>query len=170
MRLALQVARELELVAKVDLVDELHAEQEPEEHGRRQQERAVEIEVVRPLLRDAALDFFVAPVELRTAHRQEEAEQDHEEHDPARGREPAGEAVEDAVGRPEEPPDLAAARPDRLAGLFDEGLLGAPPLLRVEAGQVLPPDGGEGAPKELRPLLSRRHAGAIRSGDREGPG
>ena len=31
----LQVARELELVAEVDLVDELHPEQEPEQHGRR---------------------------------------------------------------------------------------------------------------------------------------
>ncbi len=166
----LQVARELELVAEVDLVDELHPEQESQQHGRDQEEAAVEIEAVRGLPPHALLDdCFVGPVGLRTAHGEKEAEEDDEEDDAPRRRKTPRKPVEDAVGRPKEPADVAAAGPDRLTAFDDEGLLRAAPLERVEACQVFAPDGGERAPEELGPLLARRHVSAIRSGPDRDP-
>jgi hypothetical protein len=154
----LEIARELELVPIVDLVHELHRDEEAQEEERDEQVEVSEIETVLGHAPDGSFDLL-GPELSRGVHREERAEERRgEENAPGRG-EPFRQSEEDGVGGAEETTD-PPGRPGRGREPGGELLPGLRPVERVEAGQIVAADVTEGLPRQTDPVLEGRHGAA----------
>ncbi len=103
----LEVPGELELVAEVDLVDELHRQKEHDDDEGKEQPAVVEIKMVLRRTDDVAV-LLRRPEERRPLERKQQAEQRRREEDPPRRGEPPGDPEHHRVGGPEVAADPVA--------------------------------------------------------------
>ena len=155
----LKVSGELQLVAVVDLVDELHREERPDGEERDEEPAVVEEDFGDARAPDAAADLFFPSEARRALQREDEGDEGDGEQHPPRRREPPREAEEHGVRLPKKPPDPPARAIDlllRFRGQLGEGVV---PVAAVEAGEVLAAHRPERRFDERDPVLSRRHSG-----------
>jgi len=121
-QVGLQVARELELIAELDLVDQLHRQQEHEQH-----ERAGDLdeepEVMRRLRRNAE-------------KADEEPDEGDDENDSPRRRQPSRQSVEDRAAAPDEAADARRLAGDGAFVVGEEHLPGLHPVGGIETGHI----------------------------------
>src|SRR5262249_17847904 len=140
----LEVARELELVAVVDLVDELHRDEEAEEQERDEEIEVSEVETVLRHLSNGALDVL-RPELRRRVHGEDGADERRGEQDRASRREPLRQPEEDGVRGAEEAPDPPGG-PRRRRESGGQFLPCLRPVDVVEAGEILTTDVAERLP------------------------
>src|SRR5262249_52893174 len=141
---SLEIPSQLQLVSVVDLVDELHGEEQREQKRRHGKKASVELDpVIHGLLR-TVVHRLPVPLDLRAGEGKEEEHQHCLEEDAPGRSQPPGQSEEDTVGGLEESLPALALALDRIPVLSDQLAFGALPFARVEPFEILPTDSAEG--------------------------